>query len=40
MIERYQGISSRLVIYPPGREVDSKTFERWGEVARAVRQTG
>jgi hypothetical protein len=40
MIERYKGIASRLVIYPPGREVDSKTFERWGEVARAVRQAG
>ena len=40
MIERYKGIASRLVIYPPGREVDSKTFERWGEVPRAVRQAG
>jgi alkanesulfonate monooxygenase SsuD/methylene tetrahydromethanopterin reductase-like flavin-dependent oxidoreductase (luciferase family) len=42
MIERYKGIASRLVIYltSPGRDVDSKTFERWGEVARAVRQAG
>lgn len=40
MIERYNGIASRLVIYPnaSGQDVDAETFERWGEVARAVRQ--
>ena len=42
MLERYKGIASRLVIYltSPGRDVDARTFERWGEVARAVRQAG
>ena len=42
MIERYKGIASRLVIYltSPGRDVDPRTFARWGEVARAVRQAG
>ena len=42
MIERYQGIASRLVIYLAShwREVDPKILERWGEVARAVRQAG
>jgi hypothetical protein len=42
MIERYKGIASRLVIYLASHfsEVDSKNFERWGEVARAVRQAG
>ena len=42
MIERYKGIASRLVIYltSPGRDVDARTFERWSEVARAVRQAG
>jgi len=40
MIERYKGIASRLVIYLAShwREVDPKTLERWGEVARAVRK--
>jgi probable F420-dependent oxidoreductase len=40
MIARYKGIASRLVIYLAShwREVDSKTLERWGEVARAVRK--
>ena len=39
MIERYDGIASRLVIYLAShwREVDPKTLDRWGEVARAVR---
>jgi probable F420-dependent oxidoreductase len=42
MIERYKGIASRLVIYltSPGQDVDARTFARWGEVARAVRQAG
>ena len=42
MIERYQGIAARLVIYPAWhrREVDPKILERWGEVARAVRKAG
>jgi len=42
MIERYKGIASRLVIYltSPGRDVDARTFQRWSEVARAVRQAG
>jgi alkanesulfonate monooxygenase SsuD/methylene tetrahydromethanopterin reductase-like flavin-dependent oxidoreductase (luciferase family) len=42
MIERYRGIASRLVIYLAShwREVDPKTLERWGEVARAVRKAG
>ena len=42
MIERYKGIASRLVIYLAShwREVDPKTLERWGEVARAVRKAG
>jgi probable F420-dependent oxidoreductase len=42
MIERYNGVASRLVIYLAShfRDVDSKDFERWGEVARAVRQAG
>ena len=40
LIERYKGIASRLVIYLAShwREVDPKTLERWGEVARAVRK--
>ena len=40
MVERYKGIASRLVIYLAShwREVDPKTLERWGEVARAVRK--
>jgi len=40
MIARYRGIASRLVIYLAShwREVDPKVLERWGEVARAVRQ--
>jgi len=40
MIERYKGIASRLVIYLAShwREVDPKTLDRWGEVARAVRK--
>jgi probable F420-dependent oxidoreductase len=42
MIARYRGIASRLVIYLAShwREVDPKTLERWGEVARAVRKAG
>ena len=42
MIERYNGIASRLVIYLAShwREVDPKTLDRWGEVARAVRKAG
>ena len=42
MIERYKGVASRLVIYLAShyRDVDSKDFARWGEVARAVRQAG
>ncbi len=42
MIGRYKGIASRLVIYLAShwREVDPKTLERWGEVARAVRKAG
>ena len=42
MIERYKGIASRLVIYLAShwREIDSKTLDRWGEVARAVRKAG
>jgi probable F420-dependent oxidoreductase len=42
MIKRYKGVASRLVIYltSPGRDVDSRTFERWSEVARAVRTAG
>lgn len=42
LIERYRGIASRLVIYLAShwREVDPKTLERWGEVARAVRKAG
>ena len=42
MIERYQGIAARLVIYLAShwREVDPKILERWGEVARAVRKPG
>ncbi len=42
MIERYKGIASRLVIYLAShwREVDPKTLDRWGEVARAVRKAG
>ncbi len=42
MIERYSGIASRLVIYLAShwREVDPKTLDRWGEVARAVRMAG
>jgi len=42
LIERYKGIASRLVIYLAShwREVDPKTLERWGEVARAVRKAG
>jgi len=37
-----QGIASRLVIYLAShcREVDPKTLEHWGEVARAVLKTG
>jgi len=39
MTARYRGIASRLVIYLAShwREVDAKTLQRWGEVARAVR---
>jgi probable F420-dependent oxidoreductase len=42
MIERYKGIASRLVIYLAShwREIDGKTLDRWGEVARAVRKAG
>ena len=42
MIERYKGIASRLVIYLTShyQEVDSRTLERWSEVARAVRKAG
>ncbi|MCW5734453.1 MAG: TIGR03617 family F420-dependent LLM class oxidoreductase [Enhydrobacter sp.] len=42
MVARYKGIASRLVIYLAShwREIDGKTLDRWGEVARAVRQAG
>jgi probable F420-dependent oxidoreductase len=42
MIARYKGIAARLVIYLAShwREVDPKTLDRWGEVARAVRKAG
>jgi hypothetical protein len=42
MIARYKGIASRLVIYLAShwREIDGKTLDRWGEVARAVRKAG
>jgi probable F420-dependent oxidoreductase len=42
MIARYRGIASRLVIYLAShwREIDGKTLDRWGEVARAVRKAG
>ena len=42
MIQRYKGIASRLVIYLAShwREIDGKTLDRWGEVARAVRKAG
>ena len=42
IIERYQGIASRLVIYLAShwREVDPKALARWGDVARAVRHAG
>jgi len=42
MIERYKGVASRLVIYLAShfRDIDSKDFQRWGEVARAVRKAG
>jgi len=40
MIERYKGVASRLVIYLAShwREIDGRTLDRWGEVARAVRK--
>ncbi len=42
MIARYRGVASRLVIYLAShwREIDGKTLDRWGEVARAVRKAG
>ena len=42
MIQRYKGIAARLVIYLAShwREIDGKTLDRWGEVARAVRKAG
>jgi probable F420-dependent oxidoreductase len=42
LIGRYKGIASRLVIYLAShwREIDPKTIDRWGEVARAVRKAG
>jgi hypothetical protein len=42
MIERYRGIASRLVTYLASHlyEIDDKTLDRWGEVARAVRKPG
>jgi len=42
MSARYRGIASRLVIYLAShwREIDGKTLDRWGEVARAVRKAG
>lgn len=41
MIDRYKGIASRLVIYLAShwREVGPKVLERWGEIARTVRQS-
>ena len=40
LIQRYKGIASRLVIYLAShwREIDGRTLDRWGEVARAVRK--
>jgi probable F420-dependent oxidoreductase len=42
MIARYKGVAARLVIYLAShwREIDGKTLDRWGEVARAVRKAG
>jgi probable F420-dependent oxidoreductase len=42
MIARYKGVAARLVIYLAShwREIDPKTLDRWGEVARAVRKAG